>query len=144
LIVHWPNGIKRPGELRHAAGHMIDVLPTILDLAGGPALHPNPDGPQLPGRSLVPAFAKDVSISREFLYFHHENNHALRVGDWKLVSKRPFTNDYALYNLKLDRAEQINLAASEPKRLTLLSNMWQKIETTFREEKDFSPATISH
>src|SRR5262249_29747559 len=94
LIVHWPNGIKSKGEWRHAVGHIIDILPTLLELTGVDSARTNT--PPLPGRSLVAALEKDVPIPRDFLYFHHDNNHALRMGDWKLVSKRPNTNDYAL------------------------------------------------
>src|SRR5262245_38363174 len=50
----------------------------------------------------------------DFLFFHHDFNRALRVGDWKLVSRRPETNHYALYNLATDRSEQNDLAAKEP------------------------------
>ena len=34
LIVHWPNGIRARGELRHDLAHVIDFVPTLLDLAG--------------------------------------------------------------------------------------------------------------
>jgi arylsulfatase A-like enzyme len=32
--VHWPNGIKAKGELRHQFSHVIDVAPTVLAAAG--------------------------------------------------------------------------------------------------------------
>jgi arylsulfatase len=86
----------------------------------------------LPGHSLVPAFARDVSVSRDFLYFHHENNRALRMGDWKLVSKRPNTNDYALYDLSRDRSEQVNLAEQQPERVRAMANKWVELEKEFR------------
>jgi len=35
LIVHWPAGIHPRGELRHSPGHVIDLVPTILDVVGG-------------------------------------------------------------------------------------------------------------
>src|SRR5262245_39491234 len=35
MIAHWPKGIAARGELRHAPGHVIDVVPTVLELAGG-------------------------------------------------------------------------------------------------------------
>ena len=36
LIVHWPRGISARGELRRDPGHLIDLAPTVLELAGGP------------------------------------------------------------------------------------------------------------
>lgn len=128
LIVQWPEGIKARGEFRHTPGHVIDIVPTLLEVAGGKVV---PD-PPFPGRSLVPALTKDVPISREFLYFHHENNHALLIGDWKLVSKRPRTNDYALYDLSHDRSEQFNLAPNEPQRVASMQQRWEQVEAEFR------------
>src|SRR5205814_118857 len=89
------------------------------------------EAPPLPGRSLVPAFAKDAAVPRDFLYCHHENNRALRVGDWKLVSKRPNTNAYALYDLSSDRSERVNLAEKEKDRAASMAHRWQEIEIKF-------------
>ena len=35
LVAHWPRGIEAKGELRQAVGHVIDLAPTIVSLAGG-------------------------------------------------------------------------------------------------------------
>ena len=35
LIMHWSAGIRDRGQFRHTTGHFIDLLPTLLDLAGG-------------------------------------------------------------------------------------------------------------
>jgi arylsulfatase A-like enzyme len=135
FIVHWPKGIAAKGELRHAVGHVIDVVPTILDIVGAkPQKQWNGvDAPPLPGRSLAGAFQKDVKVSRDYLFFHHENNHALRIGDWKLVSKRPNTNDYALYDLSKDRSEQADVAADQTNRVQKMKQQWQEIEDSFRK-----------
>ena len=144
LIVQWPKGIAAKGKLRHAVGHVIDIVPTLLELTGA-----QPDrkwngveAPPLPGRSLVPAFAKDVPLPRDFLYFHHDNNRALRIDDWKLVSKRPNTNDYALYDLSRDRCERVNLAEKEPERVATMAQRWQQIETEFRKLAGPPPPAI--
>jgi arylsulfatase len=136
LIVHWPVGLPSKGELRHTPGHVIDFVPTMLELVGVVPLQ-NWNGtvpPPLPGRSLVPALARDVMVPREFLYFHHDHNRALRIGDWKLVSQRPHTNDYALYNLAADRAEQNDLAAREPARVRAMADKWADAEKQFRAQ----------
>ena len=135
LIVQWPDGIRAKGELRHAVGHVIDIVPTVLELAGAQS-RPGWNGvepPPLPGSSLMPALAEDVPVPHDYLYFHHENNHALLVGDWKLVSKRPNTNDYALYDLSHDRCEQVNLAGKNPERVASMTQRWQEIEASFRD-----------
>ncbi len=132
LIVHWPRGIAARGELRRDMGHVIDILPTLYELAAGttPALPPG--APPLPGRSLVPAFARDGALAREFLFFHHSGNRALRVGDWKLVSAGIDENRWSLYNLAADRAETNDLAAEDPARVADLARKWQELENEFR------------
>ena len=127
FIVYWPKGLKAKGELRGTPAHVIDFVPTLLELLGGDA------SPKLAGRSLVKALARDVKVEREYLFFHHESNRALRMGDWKLVSKRPRTNEYALYNLKNDRAEQVNLADKEKSRAISMAKKWQEIKDEFRK-----------
>ncbi len=88
LIVHWPQGIAARGELRHDPGHLIDLAPTILEVAGGkwpPTLAGRPVPPP-PGKSLVPALAKDGSVTHDYLWWYHIGNRAIRMGDWKLVA----------------------------------------------------------
>ncbi|MEO7650695.1 MAG: arylsulfatase, partial [Bryobacteraceae bacterium] len=114
LIAHWPAGIRDHGKLRHNPCHFVDLVPTLVDLAGGNANSLAPAGaPPLAGRSITPAFAKDGTVPREFLYFNHSNNRAIRVGDTKAVAIGK-DGPWELYDLKTDRAEQKNLAPSQP------------------------------
>ena len=134
FIVHWPAGLKAKGELRHNPGHFIDILPTLLELAGSRA-SPTWRGkpvPPLAGRSLVPAFTKDGSVPRDCLFFHHSGNRGLRVGDWKLVAAGR-RGPWELYNLRTDRCESSNLAAEHPDKLRELTERWQALEKQFRE-----------
>ena len=133
FIVHWPLGIKTRGELRHAPGHVIDVVPTILDLTGAkrqdtfaaPGVPP-------PGKSLVSLFKKDSATKRDALWWQHEGNRALRVGDWKIVASG--TNAaWELYNLKIDRSESKNLADAKPAKLRELVDLWQRMTDEHEE-----------
>ena len=103
LIAHWPNGIKARNEFRTQPGHLIDILPTCLEVAGAPALKERNGVAVLPpeGRSLLPAFA-NLAIPREALYWEHEGNAAARVGDLKLV-RAGRNGPWELYDLKRDR-----------------------------------------
>ena len=136
FIVQWPRGIRARGELRHGVGHVIDIVPTVLEIVGvAPITAQKGQGsPPLPGHSLTRALARDVPIPRESLYFHHENNRALVMGEWKLVSRRPDTNAYALYHLGRDRSEQVDLAAREPGRVARMAERWRLLEEGFRKE----------
>ncbi len=133
LIVHWPQGLAAHGELRHNVGHVIDIVPTLLELtAAKPEL---PAGaPALPGRSLVPAFAKAGTVSRDNLFFHHEGNRALRMGDYKLVSAREDRDAWELFNLATDRCEQTNLAAAQPDRVRDMAARWQQLQDEFTRD----------
>jgi arylsulfatase len=133
LVVHWPKGMAARGELRHDVGHVVDVPPTVLDLAH--ARHEPPAGaPPLAGQSLVPAFARDGAATREFVYFNHAGNRALRMGRWKAVSAKMDGDDWELYDLAADRCEQVNLAARDPDRLRSLTRRWTELDEQFARE----------
>jgi arylsulfatase len=63
LIVHWPRGIAARGELRHNPGHVIDLLPTILEVtqARRPDTWEGQPVPAPPGKSLDRPFVFESS-----------------------------------------------------------------------------------
>jgi arylsulfatase len=131
LIVQWPNGISAHGELRDNPGHLIDIVPTVLELAG--AKRPGVDGqaiPPPPGKSLVPVFTRDNSVAHDYFWWLHDGNRAIRVGDWKLVAdhKKPFE----LYDMRTDRSETRNLAAKYPDKVRELEKAWTRHMDEFR------------
>jgi arylsulfatase len=128
LIAHWPNGIPARGQLRHTPAHLVDLAPTLVELAGGrwPRTWAGQPTPTPPGLSLVPAFARDRTIPRDSLWWWHEGNRALRIGDWKIVAAGQDA-PWELYNLKTDRGETRNLADRNPKRLRDLARHWQTL-----------------
>jgi len=140
LIVHWPAGIAARGEFRHDLGHFIDLVPTILELAGGKAERLPEGAPPLPGRSLVPAFGRDGAVTHNFLFFYHADNRALRMGDWKLVSAHIDADTWELYNLETDRAEQHNLASEHPERVREMAARWQELEAQYRRDAGDPPS----
>lgn len=127
LIVHWPRGIRAHGELRHTPGHLIDLVPTIQDVTGGkrPETVNGQPVPPPPGKSLVPLFAKDGTVTRESLWWLHEGNRALRVGDWKIVAAGKDA-PWELYDLSRDRSETRDLAKENPAKLRELTTLWAK------------------
>ena len=133
LIVHWPQGVAAKGELRHSPGHVIDLVPTILAAAGGQPLKEwqGAKVPPLPGKSLMPTLAKDGPIERDCLWWSHEGNRAIRVGDYKLVAAGA-DGAWELYDLATDRAESKNLAAEMPDKVRELSQRWEAKEFEFR------------
>lgn len=126
LIAHWPKGIKRHGELDHQPGHLIDIMATCVDLAKAdyPTEYNGETITPLEGRSLKPVFGGE-EIQRDALYWEHEGNRAVRVGNWKLVA-RGSDGAWELYNIGTDRSELNNLAQDEPSRVRTLAALWQK------------------
>ncbi|MEX0938686.1 MAG: arylsulfatase [Pirellulales bacterium] len=126
LVVHWPAGIKARGELRHMPSHVIDFVPTILEVSGveKPARWNGQAIPPAPGRSLLPAFHEDVRLQHDHLWWLHEGNRAVRVGDWKLVAAKG--QPWELYDMRTDRAESRNLAAAQPQRVKELEAVWNR------------------
>ncbi|MBI3851757.1 MAG: arylsulfatase [Verrucomicrobia bacterium] len=142
LIVHWSAGIAAHGELRMNPGHLVDLAPTLLELAGGrkPDTWNGQPIPPAPGRSLVPVFRKDGTVAHEYLWWLHEGNRAIRMGDWKLVSKGT-DGPWELYNLARDRSETMNLAAKMPEKVRELEQAWQQYLQEFSAlaAQDLSP-----
>lgn len=145
LIVHWPRGIAARGELRHTPSHLIDVVPTVLELAGAkaPTTWNDTPVPPAPGKSLVPALAADVVVNRDSLWWFHDGHRAIRVGDWKLLSDGA-DDAWELYKVSADRSETNNLAADEPERVSQLKRAWSEHLEEFRAlaTRDLPPASV--
>ena len=124
LIVHWPKGLQARGELRHHPGHLIDVVPTLLQLSEGrkPLEIGGVQVPPAPGHSLVDILHKDAPILDGHLWWLHEKNRAIRSGDWKLVALAG--SEWELYDLSKDRGESTNLASSHPDKVKELMQIW--------------------
>ncbi|MFC1765987.1 sulfatase/phosphatase domain-containing protein [Planctomycetota bacterium] len=135
LVVHWPAGIKARGELRHIPAHVIDFVPTVLELAGieKPTTWEGKIIPPAPGRSLVPALRGNVDIERDLLWWLHEGHRAIRVNHWKLVAAED--DPWELYDLRSDRAESQNLAAQYPDKVKELADLWQTQVDAFRVDR---------
>ncbi|MBU6293976.1 MAG: arylsulfatase [Planctomycetes bacterium] len=120
LIAHWPRGIKAKGELRSTPGHLIDIMATCVEAAG--ATYPA-GAPPLEGASLLPVF-QGKGLPDRALFWEHEGNRAVAIGDWKAVANGP-AGEWELYNLKGDRVEATNLAGAQPERLRALVGRWE-------------------
>lgn len=124
LIARWPAGIAAHGTFTREVGHVIDLMPTFLELAGAaypPTLADHPLTP-LAGQSLVRALRGGTLGSRT-LAWEHEGNRAIRVGDWKLVAE--YRGEWALYDLAHDRTETNDLSTANPAKAQELAVAWQ-------------------
>jgi arylsulfatase A-like enzyme len=125
LIVHWPAGFAAHGEVRTSPGHVVDLVPTVLEAAGGtrPRTWQGVVAPAAPGKSLLPVFARDGAVTHESLWWLHEQNRALRVGNWKIVASGA-DSPWELYDLAADRGETTDLAGKYPLRVRDMARQW--------------------
>jgi arylsulfatase len=77
----------------------------------------------------MPAFAHDGTVLHDELWWEHEGNRAIRVGDWKLVASRD--QPWELYDLATDRTETRNLARQNPEKVRELAQRWQQRHDEF-------------
>ncbi len=119
LLVSWPKGGIARGEVRRTPGHVIDIVPTLLELAGASR---DASTPAAPGKSLVEVFAADNTALHDSLWWFHDGHKAIQMGEWKAVS--PQGEPWELYHLARDRSESNNLAATQPEKLTTLTAEW--------------------
>jgi arylsulfatase A-like enzyme len=126
LIAHWPAGISAKERTAHHARachrHRAHRARTRRHREAE-AVEGRAD-PRRTRQEPRAAFAKDETIARDSLWWLHEDNKAIRVGDWKLVAAKG--DAWALYDLKTDRAEQNDLAAKMPEKAKELADLWQK------------------
>ena len=125
MIAHWPKGIARKGEFEPSVGHIIDFMPTFIELASAKYPTERNGRPILPmeGRSLVPAFQGRPDTPRT-LAWEHEGNRGIREGDMKLVWVN-YRRTWELYDLSTDPAEMNDLAERQPETVAKMSEAWE-------------------
>ena len=140
LIAHWPAVIKDRGRIRTQPGHVIDIMATVVDVAGAayPAEYKGNEIVPVEGRSLRRVFEANEAIEREALYFEHGGNRAIRRGKWKLVSKASTNEEglakkdsldlsqWELFDMERDRTETVDVGKSHPELVKELSDLWYR------------------
>lgn len=126
LVAWWPGRIA-PGSVTHQVGHIIDFMPTFLELAGGE--YPTSiDGEEIlpvEGRSLRPVLLGEERPAHDQLCWHWAGNRAIRQGSWKLVWDK-LVGRWELYDLSVDRTELHDVASSQPERVEAMSTDWHE------------------
>lgn len=108
-IVSWP-GQLAPAEV-HVPLHMVNVMPTLLELAGAKG---SPDHP-FDGRSMWSSLAEGGDSPNEEILLQVEAiRGAIRRGPWKLVKLATLPGRTELFNVELDPGETTNLAGQHP------------------------------
>jgi arylsulfatase len=127
-VVHWPAGLQtEPGARTDQMAHVIDVLPTCLDLAGAgyPDEYNGHGITPLDGKSLAPIFRGEGRGGHDQLFFEHLEGKALIEEDWKLVTLRSEESPWRLYNLEEDPTETSDRAEEAPDRVAAMTEDWR-------------------
>jgi len=139
FIAHWPKGLDvEPGSFIREPSHLIDIMPTVLDLTG--ATYPDHVGDRdvrpMQGKSLLPLLKGEPRESHDWLYFLFAENRAIRRGPWKLVTAE--NGPWELYHMKRDRTELNDLASERPALTNELKQLWHRVA------RDIDHAPESH
>lgn len=123
-IAWWPRQIKA-NSITKEVGHIIDFMPTFLELAGGkyPAKHKGNDILPVEGKSLLPILNGGKRGGHDQIAWQWSGNRALREGKWKLVWDK-LDKRWSLFDLEADRTETNDLASANPKRVVRLKKDW--------------------
>jgi arylsulfatase len=142
LIVYWPKGIKDKGGIRTQYSHVIDLLPTTLDLVGIKSPEEIRGIKQQPieGTSLAYSIDDAKAPNRHTVqYYYIFGSRSIYDNGWKAelaypndfnfgkATNKPFDeNAWELYNLNDDPTERIDLAEKYPEKLTQLKAEYEE------------------
>jgi arylsulfatase A-like enzyme len=140
LIVHWPRRIRAGGEFRPQFHHVIDVAPTVLELAGLPEPTSVNGVAQKPieGTSMTYTFDDPAAASRHRVqYFEMMGNRGIYADGWLAgtVHKLPWAQGgiapllqdrWELYDTRTDFSLANDLAAVHPEKLEEMQELFRR------------------
>lgn len=134
LVVHWPAGISDRGGIRRQFAHVVDLVPTVLEIVGASAPEVHAGVPQMPvhGTSLRYAFlpeGADAPTAKTTQHFEMFGHRGIWSDGWKAVAYHekgtPFDDDrWELYHVDEDFSECHDLADAQPEKLAEMVGLW--------------------
>lgn len=129
---HIPEGVEVKEMI-----HVVDMLPTLVKLAGGSTKPCKP----LDGGDVWPAIAQQKPSGRtEVVYNVEPFRAAVRQGDWKLVWTNLLPSKVELYNIAQDPNETKNLAEANPDKVKTLQQRIEQLATESEKPLFFGAA----
>jgi len=124
MIARWP-GVTQPGTLTHQVGHVVDFMPTLLDVTGAAYAEKRNGVDVLPtdGLSFLPILEGKERVGHKSLCWYLYGNRAVRQGKWKLVWGAN-ARKWELFDLESDRTETDDLAARHSGRVKQMQADW--------------------
>ena len=132
LVVHWPDGIRERGGVRHQFHHVSDLVPTLYDVLGVemPPVVKGFEQMPITGTSMRYTFdAPDEPTRKAIQYFEMGGHRGLWCDGWKAVTRHDKDADYEteqweLYHVDVDPSECHDLATEMPDKLQELVDLW--------------------
>jgi arylsulfatase len=145
LIISGPP-LAYSGETMDAVAHVMDIAPTLLDIAGASYPASNEDGDLAPprGKSLVPfltAQAESIREHDEYLAWEFFDWYAVRTAAWKATwIREPFgSGNWQLFDMAVDPGESNDVAVQHPEVIQELANKWD----VYADEVGIVPREVS-
>jgi arylsulfatase A-like enzyme len=130
-------GVNSGGRINHSITHVMDLAPTMLEIAGvkRPDTWEGRDLAPMQGKSLVKLFSAEVDSARgpeDWIGSELFGNRGIRQGDWKLLwLYEPMgKGKWELFNLADDPGERNDLAEQHPERVATLNALWEEYVET--------------
>ncbi len=120
-------GIIPVNAIQDGGLHLIDFMPTLLELAGVsyPEIYNGNKISPMAGESFLPKLKNDNWERITPLCYEWAGNRMARMGHWKIVSYYP-ANHWQLFDLSNDRTENVDLAAKFPEIVNQIDGIYQK------------------
>lgn len=125
-IFYWPKGIEKRGRVVSSPAHIVDIMPTLCELAGVryPAYYQGNNIIPSQGQSLVPVIKNKKPSTHDYLAWEHQGSKAVLKNNWKLVMQRG--KQWELFDLSKDRTELNNLSLQFPEKVMELKALWEQ------------------
>jgi len=136
-IAWWPGNTGKPGRIVHSLIHIIDVMPTLLDVS-----NQSKTSLKFAGESFLPLIKGKTWYRKEPLYFQFMDNRAIRTPQWTMAEVDG--SGWELFNITQDPLENVNLASKNPKIVDSLQTKWMKWWTVASGETEYKPKSTKN
>jgi arylsulfatase A-like enzyme len=132
LIISWPARIKDGGTMRRQYHHVVDIVPTLLELTGLPSPVSVNGVQQMPLHGVSMAYTlknADAPTLKKIQYYEMLGSRAIWADGWTAVTwhkkDTPWEEDkWELYHTAEDFSQARDLAAAKPVKLKELLDLW--------------------
>jgi arylsulfatase A-like enzyme len=125
-LANWPGHVP-VGVTVNEMIHVVDMYPTIAELAGASTTQSKP----LDGLNVWPAISEAKPSPRTEIVYNIEPFRAgIREGDWKLVWRARLPSELELYDIAQDPSEKDNVAAENPAKVAELQKRANELAGT--------------